>query len=118
MIENIPPVGLFLGPVGNEVLRASKTAFAKSSSCSVSITTLASLGLAYGVSGFQRWRCLDVGGLVVVGWGFQEPLMSSRASRASPTLISRGLLALSIMFLIVLLHPQMLSASKFEYDLR
>ena len=52
-MENIPPVGLFSDPVGNEVLQASKTAFANSSSCSVSNATLASLGLAYGVSAFQ-----------------------------------------------------------------
>ena len=61
---------------------------------------------------------LGVGGLVVVGWGFQEPLIGSRATRASPILIFRGPLALSIMFLIVLLHPRMPSASKVEYDLR
>ena len=61
---------------------------------------------------------LGVGGLVAVGWGFQEPLMGSRVTRASPILIFRGPLALSVMFLIVLLHPRMLTASKVGYDLR
>lgn len=61
---------------------------------------------------------LGAGGLVAVDWGFQEALMGSRATRASPILIFRGPLALSIMFLIVLLQPRMLSASNVEYDLR
>ena len=61
---------------------------------------------------------LGVGELVAVGWGFQEPLMGSRVTSASPILIFRGPLTLSIMFLIVLLHPRMPSASKVEYDRR
>ena len=61
---------------------------------------------------------LGVGGFVAVGWGSQEPWMDSRVTRASPILTFRGPSALSIMFLIVLLHPLMLSASKVEYDLR
>ena len=66
--------------------------------------------------GSPEKEALGVGGLVAVGWGFQEPVMGSRVTRAFLILIFRGPSALSIMFLIVLLHPLMPSASKVAWD--
>lgn len=59
-----------------------------------------------------------MGGLLTVGRHFHEPITGSRVTKVFPIWILRGPLALSMMFLIVLLHPRMPSASNVEYARR
>ena len=63
-------------------------------------------------------KMLSVGKLMAIDWEFQESLMNFRVTSAFSILIFRGLLTLSIMFLIVLLHSRMSFASKVEYNRR